>query len=357
MTDWKSYALRPDRDPDVDRMIESVGWYTTPIPRKELKELVRRDDGKAARHFGLWLALLIGSGALAVAAWGSWWAVPAFLIYGVIYNSADSKWHELSHGTPFTRHRINETLYRLVSLMTLREPVRWRWSHARHHTHTILVGLDPEIASPRPPHILLSILGLWYLRGLWGEVTNIARISRGDIPAQVRSFVPDSALPDMIRWSRIFVAFLVAIPLACVLSGSLLPAMLVGLPRLYGSFLHYAQAFTQHAGLDEDVLDHRLNARTVLMNPVFSFLYTNMNYHIEHHMFPMVPFYNLPALHARIRHDCPPPYDGLLDAYAEIARTLWRQRRDPAHYAARPLPAGSGAAHGVHFRDIEGQVA
>ena len=43
-------------------------------------------------------------------------------------------------------------------------------------------------------------------------------------------------------------------------------------------------ALTQHAGLGEDVLDHRLNTRTVKMNVVNGFLYWNMNYHVEHHM-------------------------------------------------------------------------
>lgn len=357
MTLLKSYALRQEPDSVVETAINTTGWYTTPIPRKELKELARRSDRKAAQHFGLWGVLLIASGLLASSSWGSPWAILGFLIYGVIYNSADSKWHELSHGTPFSKPWLNETLYRIVSLMTLREPIRWRWSHARHHTHTILVGLDPEIASPRPPHILLSVLGLWYLRGLYGEVRNVALIAMGIIPADVRSYVPQQALPEMNLWSRIFIAFLVSILIACLLLGSLLPAMLVGLPRIYGSFLHYLQAFTQHAGLDEDVLDHRLNARTVMMNPVFSFLYTNMNYHIEHHMFPMVPFYNLPQLHARIRHDCPEPHQGLLAAYGEIARTLWKQRHHPEHYAKRLLPKGAGAARDHHFREAGGAAA
>ncbi len=47
---------------------------------------------------------------------------------------------------------------------------------------------------------------------------------------------------------------------------------------------------TQHAGLAEDVLDHRLNCRTVYMNSISRFIYWNMNYHVEHHMFPLVPF-------------------------------------------------------------------
>ncbi len=77
---------------------------------------------------------------------------------------------------------------------------------------------------------------------------------------------------------------------------SWIPAMLVGLPTLYGGWLTIVFGVTQHAGLSEDVLDHRLNSRTIYMNPVSRFLYWNMNYHVEHHMFPMVPYHALPAL-------------------------------------------------------------
>ena len=41
------------------------------------------------------------------------------------------------------------------------------------------------------------------------------------------------------------------------------------------------------------------------MNPVSRFLYWNMNYHVEHHMFPMVPYHALPQLHEEIKADLP----------------------------------------------------
>ncbi len=44
---------------------------------------------------------------------------------------------------------------------------------------------------------------------------------------------------------------------------SLLPLMFIGLPTLYGSWLMPIYGYTQHAGLAENVLDHRLNCRTV----------------------------------------------------------------------------------------------
>ena len=45
-------------------------------------------------------------------------------------------------------------------------------------------------------------------------------------------------------------------------------------------------AVTQHIGLREDVLDRLTDTCTVYMNPVLRFLYLNMNYHLEHHLFP-----------------------------------------------------------------------
>jgi fatty acid desaturase len=91
--------------------------------------------------------------------------------------------------------------------------------------------------------------------------------------------------------------------------------------------------------LPENTRDHRLNSRTVLMNAVFRFLYWNMNYHVEHHMFPMVPYHALPQLHASIGNDLPPPYRSIWIAYQEIVPALSRQRRDPAFHVRRPLPA------------------
>jgi fatty acid desaturase len=126
--------------------------------------------------------------------------------------------------------------------------------------------------------------------------------------------------------------------------GSILPAMFVGLPRLYGAWHHVLCGLTQHAGLAEDTLDHRLNSRTVYLNPVSRFVYWNMNYHVEHHMFPMVPYHALPALHEEMRADCPPAYDGLWAAYREIVPAVLRQLRDPTHFVRRTLPAGSAAA-------------
>jgi len=97
-------------------------------------------------------------------------------------------------------------------------------------------------------------------------------------------------------------------------------------------------AISQHSGLAENVLDHRLNSRTILMNPLFRFIYSNMNYHIEHHMFPMVPYHALPKLHEELKKDMPEPYPSLYSAFKEIIPTLLKQVKDPWYHVKRELP-------------------
>ena len=98
---------------------------------------------------------------------------------------------------------------------------------------------------------------------------------------------------------------------------------------------------TQHAGLAENVLDHRLNCRTVYMNRINRFLYWNMNYHVEHHMFPLVPYHALPKLHELVKTDCPPAYPGIKNAFQEIIPAVLKQSKDPNYFVERKLPTSS----------------
>src|SRR5262249_7911076 len=110
------------------------------------------------------------------------------------------------------------------------------------------------------------------------------------------------------------------------------------LPQFFGTWLMIIHNTPQHAGLAENVLDHRLNCRTVYMNPISRYIYWNMNYHLEHHMFPLVPYHALARLHQVIKNDCPVPYPSSLSPWQEILPTLVRQRKDPAYHVKRRLP-------------------
>lgn len=339
----------PPGDPKPGLMDEtfddriSSQWYQPRIPRAVLKELMKRSDAPGLRNFGLWLVLLIASGVVAGFSWGSWWAVPAFFVYGTIYSSSDARWHELAHGTPFRTRWLNDAFYHLSSFMTIREAYWWRWSHARHHTHTYFAGRDPEIQVARPTKVLPILLDFLALVGGTAEIRKTIRHAFGRIDAATEAFLPASEKPKMIWSSRIYLAVIVATIVLAGVFRSFLPLMFVWTPRFYGGWLHQLLGLTQHAGLGVNVKDHRLNTRTVYINPVFRFLYLNMNYHLEHHLLPMVPFHALPRLHDAIKDQLPPAYPGLYATYREMVPALWRQRRDPTHVIARTLPEPSSA--------------
>jgi fatty acid desaturase len=337
----RDYTLTgPDGRLAVEKGLAGAEWYRSAIPRKRLKELMQRRDGPAIRDALLWFAALGVTGCLAWHFWGSWWAVPFFAAYGVLYGSAsDSRWHECGHGTAFRTRWMNDAVYQLACFMVLREPTVWRWSHTRHHTDTLIVGRDPEIAAQRPPNIVGLLLNLFALKSGLATLRKVLLHTTGRLEAEEATYIPEAERGKVYRVARVWVLVYAAVIAACVYWGTLLPAMLVGLPSFYGAWLLLVFGLTQHAGLAEDVLDHRLNCRTVYMNPLFRFLYWNMNYHVEHHMFPMVPYHALPALHADMKADTPPPYPGVWAAYREIIPALLRQARDPGWFVRRNLPA------------------
>ena len=318
-------------------------WFSATVDRKKMKQLMKRDDAPSIRHFAIWGVLLIAAGAGAVMTWGSWWCVPFFMVYGVLYSMSDHHAHELSHGTPFKTRWVNEWLYHLNGFMTLHESNYWRWSHTRHHTDTLQVGLDPEIAVMAPPDIGKMLLDVFFLRSGVSQLRTIFRAAFGIIDGDGEHFVPESERGGVIRTSRIYVLIMVLTVAACLYWQSVLPALLIVTPRFYGGFMAQLFNITQHAGLREDFRDHRVNTRTFHANPVFRFLYMNMNYHVEHHMFPMVPWHRLPELHDLIKDQCAPAYPSVWACYRDIIPAVRIQRKDPAYYIRRPLPEPGAA--------------
>jgi fatty acid desaturase len=271
--------------------------------------------------------------------WGSWWVVIPYLAYAALYGTvSDSRWHESSHGTAFKTDWMNNALYEFASFLVMRESVVWRWSHTRHHSDTIIVGRDPEIAVPRPPDVAAFIKGFFGLGVYPKYFKRILLHSCGRMCPDELTFIPESEFPKVWRNARIYVFIYAAVIVAAVVTRSVLPLMLVGLPNLFGSWLMVVYGMTQHAGLAENVLDHRLNCRTVRMNFINRYLYWNMNYHVEHHMFPLVPYHQLPKLHQLIKDDCPETYPSLFAAYKEIIPAVLRQIKDPGYFVKRKLP-------------------
>ena len=201
------------------------------------------------------------------------------------------------------------------------------------------VGRDPEVAIMRPP-VLFKLIGNFF--GLFDAYAGWSRMllnAAGRLGAEEASYIPASEAAKVIFVARIWTLIYAATLVLALILHSILPFMVIGLPRLYGAWHHVMTGLLQHGGLADNVTDHRLNSRTVYMNPISRFIYWNMNYHVEHHMFPMIPYHALPRLHDLIKNDLPPPNPSIWDGYREVFASLKRQKTDPEYAYRKVLPA------------------
>jgi fatty acid desaturase len=332
MKTTRDYSLTgPESQRAIDRGLSHAEWYRSEIPRKEMKEFMKRKDGPGIRDTILWLSVLIVLATVAVRTWFCAWSIPLLLGYGVLYGSAsDSRWHETSHGTAFKTRWMNSVVYQISSFMIMRNPTVWRWSHTRHHTDTVIVGRDPEIVMMRPPALAKTASIYIGLFDVPAAIRTTIGHALGKLSPSEASFVPASERKSVATIARAWLFVYICVLATCAAMRNLLPLLLIGpLPRMYGAWHHVLTGIIQHAGLHEDVTDHRLNTRTCYMNPVSRFIYWNMNYHLEHHMFPMVPYHALPRLHARLKSDLPVPSPNMFSAYREIISALKQQKLNP----------------------------
>ena len=137
--------------------LANAPWYRSPLPRPRLKELMQRSDGPAIRDTIIWIAAFIVTG------------VGGYLLPGARGGRCPSSSStacstaprpiragtNAAIGTAFkTRVDERRRLPDRLASWCCASPTVWRWSHTRHHTDTIIVGRDPEIAVHAPAEAL-----------------------------------------------------------------------------------------------------------------------------------------------------------------------------------------------------------
>ena len=313
-------------------------WFKPELDRNKLKDLSQRKDLPGLIHFFFYFLFLFISGYLAYTTWGTWWSLFFFFIYGTIYAFSVANWHETVHRTAFKTRWINEIFYHTSSFMCDFEGFRWRWSHTFHHTYTLQTegDYDHEIQISRPTELFWFFLNyipftdlLYPHRLIKYEVLKHAF---GKLAPVVNISVPKNQKKKIIWNSRLYVLIWINIFVFSFYIGSILPILYIILPTYYGKPVWFAVNVTQHLGAAIDTKDHRLSSYSLKINPILSFLYWKMEYHLEHHMFPMVPSYNLKKLQNEIKDQLPKPFNGLYDFYKAVLPSVIMLRTNPKGY-------------------------
>ena len=326
-------------------------WFRIKLDREKMQSLAVRSDYEGWKHVTIFFTSLFVLASICILTWGNWWFIVPYLAYCTLWGGADAIWHECGHRTAFKTRRLNDVFYEIASFMNNFEAVRFRCTHSLHHTHTAS-SVDPHdfevegsiFWKPRTLFEFLVIFipgfGLLNLhRSLHFEILKHALAIETRV---MKECIPDHRKASCIRNSRIYVFLWIVIILTSFAIGSWLPVLLILVPKFFAT-LNIVWGITQHIGLKEDVKDHRLSTRSIRLNPIFSFIYWKMEYHIEHHMFPMVPSHQLPKLHELIKEHLPEP-QSLLEAYKEIIPAVIKQAKDPNYHITVSVPEIKKAA-------------
>ena len=338
-----------------------IQWYRCKVDPKVMSELMRCSDlrgfQQALGHLGLWCC----TGTLAFLAFrhitaANWlWAVPVFLAAMFVHGTVGAfmggtACHELSHKTPFKTKSINEFFLKIFAFLGWWDQVWFRPSHIRHHQVTVHHDYDGEVVLPgkftfKDWQFWLGLFA-WNPVYIWGVMRTYWRRSMGRLDNDWFELVLTEDNAKLRRehrnWARITLFGHAFLALIFIATGNWILIFIFNLGSQYCGWLGFLTGAPQHFGMSPDVPDHRLCCRTYTCSWLPAFLYWNMQYHVEHHMFPAVPFFNLPKLRKAIEHDLPPAPHGLRETWKAILEIHRKQQTDPSYSFVPTLPTATG---------------
>ncbi|MGE5946365.1 MAG: fatty acid desaturase family protein, partial [Betaproteobacteria bacterium] len=267
--------------------------------RAELGRAISRDQIRAFHRKAAWRHLLVATRQFAILALCTWalirfenlliW-VPLAILQGFTVFNFTVLLHEVVHHTIFARRRplaerILGLLYATPSGISASQFTRW---HLDHHAE---LGSDED--DPKRHHLSPKVNKRWYkllycTPALFPIYFRAARRESATYPVELQT---------TIAWERkmSLLSHLAAIGLLWYVFGFYAALRTSIIPV----FFVFPVAFTlnrlgQHYDIDPS--DPAKWGTLMKGSWFWDFAYLNSNYHLEHHYFPGVPFYRLPAL-------------------------------------------------------------
>ena len=132
--------------------------------------------------------------------------------------------------------------------------------HAHHHSHTIIGGEDLEIQYPRPTNLWrFFILEPFKILPTFNFVGAMISNAWAGPTTEAQKWIPESTHRQQFFWSRVQLLTYVVGGVLIVASNSWTALLFFPTAHFYGGLMHTLFATSRHAGLLDNVFDHRLN--------------------------------------------------------------------------------------------------
>ena len=235
------------------------------------------------------------------------WAVriPGYILIGMLIHAMAILMHEGIHGSLFRNRILDRGFGFFLGAPALFSATAYRVTHLNHHRHN-RTARDPDEFTNVSKHrwIVTFLFYAWGLAGIIVYVFHvpIMALLRGT-PRQRLAVLLEHLLLAAI-YAGVILGALRFGWFSFVLHGWIIPLFFA---NLFGNFRGWAEHMMTRSG-------HPLiQTRTVTSNAFVSFFMCNLNYHLEHHLFPAMPWYHLPRLHRLLQ-----------DEYREAESVIYR---------------------------------
>ena len=324
------------------------------LSAQELQPFTQLDDVRSLLAMAQTGVLLAVAGALIVGLWGSPWMLAGIALMGIAQHSLFILSHEAAHYRLLSHRGANDVLGRLIGMSSGVSMCTYRVTHRLHHNN-LYGSEDPDTAIhggyPRGNAYLLRKLAQdsvgWNAWKTYAYFFGAPAINE-DTQRAIRPL--DDTSPQLRKAARqdrywVVGAHITMPPLAYALAGwhgvaVYLVVWIVPLMTALQPILRL-RAICEHGAVSDlsSPLTAARSNRTwgswsnrLLGGLLFPH---HVNYHLEHHLYPAVPHYHLPALHRALQAR------GVLEG-AEV-----RDLPDTLHliFAPRKPKASAGADH------------
>ncbi|HEX7019224.1 MAG TPA: fatty acid desaturase [Gemmatimonadaceae bacterium] len=274
------------------------------VLRAELGAAISREQMRAFHRKTAWRHFLVAGRQFAILALATWglitienpliW-VPLALVQGFTVFNFTVLLHEVVHHTIFARRRpIAERLlgflYAIPSGISASQFTRW---HLDHHAE-----LGSEEDDPKRHHLSPKVNARWYkllycTPALFPIYFRAARREASTYAAPLRRAIAWERRLSLVAHLTALALIWYAFGFYAALRTSIIPVFFV-----------FPIAFTlnrlgQHYDIDPN--DPAKWGTLMKGSWFWDFAFLNSNYHLEHHYFPGVPFYHLPAVQEALK--------------------------------------------------------
>ena len=214
--------------------------------------------------------------------------VIAIILMGIALNSLPILIHEGLHGLLAKNEHLNHFISFLTGLPILISSTAYQTTHNNHHYE---LGRKPDFGTYKQH----------FKNNMFVWVAYMLQLTIGSILYIL--FIPFIAFPTASNKSRYFIILestLIWILFVCMLIFVPVKMILIYwfFPLLILNILTNLRGIASHAL--GDVENIYLSSRTIFCSKIMSIIFLNENYHLEHHLFPRIPSYNLPKTHKLI---------------------------------------------------------